>query len=391
MTAKALSELYFGGKRPGVEFWQQVEDLNEEERNSEKDSNLLRYPNILSTPRVKLSDANLQRIRNDLARPDSTSNRREQLFSGPIPPAPCDFREGTLFAMIYPNLIEIRHLDLLKLWRIRLALADGRIDDALTVYRSMERVNRSLHRETFQIGGLVWLATENLRLDGLEMLLESGRLTDGQLREISTELTRIEPVIPQIRERALYGEAVSMIDLCDSIATGVLFDDQEPKPVPLRVLRGYFPQFWWFCLREKAEIVRQLNIPDFSHISSNSSNPSILGEMHIPGLKWASKRFDELAARVRGMRALIAAELWKREHGNYPDMLPGLPEDPFTGKPLLYRKGESRIQVECFSYNPKTENWNCRTEKHTVPAIQVWSPAAGDDGPRNRTRAIRKL
>jgi len=393
ITAKALGEFYFGGEQPGMGFWQRVGDLNEEESNSKKDSNLLKYPNILSTSRVKLSDADLQRIRNDLDRPDSTSNRREQLFSGPIPPAPCDFREGTLCAMALPNLTAIRHLGIQKLWRIRLALADGRIDDAVAAYRCMERINRSLHRETFLIGGLVWLSTENLRIDGVEMLLESGQLTDGQLREISTELAQIEPEIPRIQERALYGEAVSMIDLCDSIATAQLFDDRlkRLKPVPALVLRYYVPQFWWLCLREKAETTRQFNVPDFSCISSNPSDLPILGEMFLSSLASISVRFNELTARVRGMRALIAAELWKREHGEYPDTLPSLPEDPRTGKPLLYRKGESRIQIERFHYNPKTENWDSRMEERTVPAIQVWSPAAGDDGPQNRTRAIRKL
>ena len=391
ITAKALGELYFGGEQPGTEFWRRAEDLKEEDWKSERDSNFLTYRNLLSSPNAKLSNADLERFRNELNRPDSTSNRWEQLFSGSIPPVPCEFREGTLYAMIQPNLTAIRHLDLLKLWRIRLALADGRIDDAVAAYRCMERVNRSLYRETSLTGGLVWRAAENFRLDGVELLLESGRLSNDQLQNISAGLIPVESEIPRMLERSLYGEAVSSIDMCDSIVTGMLFDDQELKPVPLRVLRYYFPQFWWLFLREKAMVARNLKIPDFSRPPANSSDQSILAAILLTDPKWVTKRFEELAARLRGMRALIAAELWKREHGDYPETLPALPEDPRTGTPLLYRKGESRIQVERFHYNPETENWDSRMEERTVPAVQVWSPAAGNDGPQNRTRAIRKL
>lgn len=239
---------------------------------------------------------------------------------------------------------------------------------------------------------MVWITVENQRLNGVEMLLESGRLTDGQLREISTELARIEPAFPQFLERIQYGNAVEKIDICDAMVSGTIpakFHGRL-KPVSVRVLRYYFPQLWWLCLREEAVIARNCNIADFSHSSMTDSNQSILGDVVLPGLRLVRTQFAELAARLRGMRALIAAELWKREHGEYPDTLPDLPEDPFTGKPLLYRKGESRIEVERFHYNPKTENWDCRTEKLTVPAVQVWSPAAGDDGPKNRTRALRK-
>ncbi len=393
MTAKALGEFYFGGDRPDAEFWRRAQRLREEDWKTESASGTSLYYAVISYPDAELSDAGLHRFRGYLENSNSTATRREQLFSGAIPPPSSEFKEGMLYAIDCSYLSDIRSFNNRHPWRIRFALADGRTDDAVAACRCIARVNHFLCRETFLVAWLAWIGGENRYLDGVEMLLESGQLTDGQLREISTELAPIEPEISQTRERVLYGEAVSMIDWCDSIATGQLFDDlcKGFKPVPLRTLRYYFPQFWWLCLREKAEIARQFNIPDFSHISSNSSGQSILWAMYLPALSSIGKWPKGLAARVRGMRALIAAELWKREHGEYPETLPALPEDPHTGKPLLYRKGESRIQVECFSYNPETENWDYRAEERTVPAIQVWSPAAGDDGPKNKTRAVMKL
>jgi len=388
VTTEALGEFYFGGNQPDTEFWKQEQRLRIDDHPGTS-----AYDTVLSSPNAIFTDANLRKFRLYLERPDSTAAQWEQLFSGSIPPPPMKFKEGMLYEINSSHLFDIWKFNCLQLWRIRFALADGRTEDALTAYRRMEHVNRSLLREIFFDGGMVWLEIENLRLDGVEMLLESGRLTDGQLREISTELARIEPEFPRFQERIQYGNAVEEIDLCDAMVSGVISPrfHEWLNPVPVRVLRYYFPQFWWLCLREKAIIARTLNIADFSHRSAKNSNQSILGDMVQSGLNSVGNRFDELAARVRGMRALIAAELWKREHGNYPDPLPDPPEDPRTGKPLLYRKGESRIEVERVSYNPETKYWDRQTEERTVPAVQVWSPAAGDDGPRNKTRAILRL
>lgn len=393
MTAEALGEFYFNGDRPDAEFWQRVQRVSDEDWKTESASGTSLFYAILVSPKAELPDADLRKFRDYLKNTNSIASQWEQLFSGFIPPPPNEFKNGMRNAIDCSYLPDICFFNFMQPWRIRFALADGRIDDALTAYRRMEHVNRSLLREIFLNGGMVWMKVENQRLDGVEMLLESGRLTDGQLRKISTGLARIEPEFPQFQERIQYGNAIEKMDICDAMVSGVMparFSGGL-KPVPVRVLRYYFPQFWWLCLREKAIIARNCNIADFSHSSMKDSNLSILGDVVLPGLRSVRTQFDELAARLRGMRALIAAELWKREHGKYPDTLPGLPNDPHTGTPLLYRKGESRIQIERANYNPETKYWDRLTEERTVPAVQVWSPAAGDDGPQNRTRAIRKL
>ena len=393
MTAKALGELYFGEDQPDAELWKQAQRLREDYWEAENAYGTSLYYAVLLYPDAELPDAELRRFRGYLETSNSTATRWEQLFSGVIPPPPSEFKKRMLYAIDCSYLSDIRHFNYMEPWRIRFTLADGRIEDALTAYRRMEQINRSLLRGIFFDGGMVWMECENLRLNGLKMLLESERLTDGQLREISTGLARIEPEFPRFQERIQYGNAVEEIDLCDAMVSGVMSPrfHEGLKPVPVRTLRYYFPQFWWLCLREKAIIARDLYLADFSHRPAKDCNQSILGNVVQSGLNSVGKRFDELAARVRGMRALIAAELWKREHGNYPDTLPGLPEDPFTGKPLLYRKGESRIAVERFSYHTEAKYWDRLTEERTLPAIQVWSPAAGDDGPRNRTRAVMRL
>lgn len=384
MTATALGELYFGQDRPDAEFWQRAEKLK-------TDSQYLFQ--FLDSPLMELSDADWQSWRDRLEQKKPGAAEWEELFSGSIPPIPREYRKGQLFSILIPNLRFIRKFNQIAMWRIRFFLADGRIADAVTAYRNMERVNRSLLREPHLLSGLVWLSAENLRLDVVEMLLESGKLTDKLLREISFGQEEVEGEIAPMQERSLYGEVVMELDLFDGMANGAAFQTTEEKikVLNLNAIGIFFPQYRWGNLREKSELARHLNVADFSDIASYSCDMPMLCRTLLPALRCSSARFEELAARLRGMRALIAAERWKREHGEYPDTLPDLPEDPFTGKPLLYRKGESRIEVERANYNPETKYWDRLTEERTVPAVQVWSPAAGDDGPQNRTRAIRKL
>lgn len=393
MTVTALSELYFGQDHPDAEFWRRAEKLKSELEHAGFETDSRTLFQLLNSPKMELSHADWRSWHDLFEQKESGMAQWEELFSGSIPPIPREYRKGQLFSVLMPNLRFIRTFNQIEMWRIRFALADGRIADAVTAYRNMERVNRSLLRESHIIGGLVWLSAENLRLDAIEMLLESDRLSDIQLREISFGLERVEDEIAPMQERSLYGEAVMGLDFLGGLATGAAFETTGKKirVLNLDAIGIYFPQYRWGNLREKSALARHFNVADFSGIVSYSFDMPTLCGLLLPALQCSSAKFDDLAARLRGMRALIAAELWKREHGEYPDTLPSVPEDPRTGKPLFYRKGESRIQVEHFTFNRDTGNWDSKTEELTVPAIQLWSPAAGDDGWKNRTRALRKL
>ncbi|MBR4663263.1 MAG: hypothetical protein IKO93_05260, partial [Lentisphaeria bacterium] len=63
----------------------------------------------------------------------------------------------------------------------------------------------------------------------------------------------------------------------------------------------------------------------------------------FPHSQSADKKIMVLTVWYRAMRALIGVELEKRQTGKYPDTLANPPVDPFTGKPMLYRKGRITI------------------------------------------------
>ena len=88
----------------------------------------------------------------------------------------------------------------------------------------------------------------------------------------------------------------------------------------------------------------------------------------------AGNRFYALTARARGMRVLIRAEKYRREHGEFPKTLPDLPEDPFTGKPLVYEIGKAEV-LETVWKKPVSSSADEVTT--TVDAVSVRSPVEG--------------
>ena len=97
------------------------------------------------------------------------------------------------------------------------------------------------------------------------------------------------------------------------------------------------------------------------------------------------------------MRALIGVELEKRRTGKYPDTLANPPVDPFTGKPMLYRKG--RITVNDPVWLPERKRFDNKAVRHVegveivsagpnrnndVGARMIFKQATAIDGPDGR-------
>ena len=106
--------------------------------------------------------------------------------------------------------------------------------------------------------------------------------------------------------------------------------------------------------------------------------------MLIPVLKPSGNKFHGLTARVWAMQALLKAEAYRREHGDFPETMSDLPTDPFTGKPMLYRYGIAEISEYVLTVNEDDETHEtCELEPQTRQAkvVQVWS--AGPNGVDN--------
>lgn len=75
--------------------------------------------------------------------------------------------------------------------------------------------------------------------------------------------------------------------------------------------------------------------------------PKLLSGLLMPAMDKAAKKFASMEARRRCALTALAVERYRLEHGNelpgelsalVPKYLPGVPEDPFDGKPIRFRR-----------------------------------------------------
>jgi hypothetical protein len=305
----------------------------------------------------------------------------EKRFENPPPLPERVFKTGELAGMLLPELRYYRLLCRLERWQLEFALQNKDVPEIKRVLRRLDIITAASSREATLIGGLVWIACENIRLDGLERLLESNLLSDADWRNISAELEKTESQVPVIHERALYSEAIFDLDFFEMY--------KRPKiarnvTVPVQSFRWIFPQLWWQFALDKAALMKNFNVTDFTHMRDMPKSPFFMCNMLLPALQNAGYKFYALTARIRSMRTLIAADEIRRTRGSFPETLENLPLDPFSGKPLQYRKGDVRREVLHCAQSP--DDGNRIFEERliiTAPAVQVWSVGANkldDDG-----------
>ncbi len=381
MTAEALAECYFHGRKPDAAFWDRWEKSYDAVDPFKEEEN---YAFYYSEPNLMLTSAGrMKQWRNHFEEYSEALKAWEAQTVNPLPPRPRHYQTGKLIGICLPELNWIRQFNRLQLWRIYFALADGRIDEALATERRMKRSNQYLQQDSISISLRVWIVCEKFRLSGIEMMLESGKLPESVLHRLSAELAEQEKAISPRLEQVLYCEAVQALDFCKFIQAGwylIESDIRDTPPVVPGKLRCFVPQLWWYFRREMAELLRICNIPELHHAGTKQRyrSPGILASMIAPNYTVTRNLFLRLTARLRAVRGLIQAELYRRKHGDWPESLPDLPLDPFSGKPLLYRKGECLQKFNRIDSEPPHR---ILPEIHSIPAIQVWS--VGPDGVDN--------
>ena len=300
-----------------------------------------------------------------------------------IPPLPLyELIPGRLVSQMLEPLQSCRNFENLELSRMRVALKRKDKNEAMSAYRRMANCTANLQYTPFLIGGLVWLSAENMRLDAMERLLESRLLTEEDLQRLAADLVALEERIPVIHQRSMYAEAVFSQDVLWGMETGKAEYDVN---IAFVQLRWFYPQLWFQAALDKEQMLKVYLAKDFNSMDDYiKHNAYILSRMLIPVLKPSGNKFHGLTARVRAMQALLKAEAYRREHGDFPETMSDLPTDPFMGKPMLYRYGIAEISEYVLTVNEDDETHEtCELEPQTRQAkvVQVWS--AGPNGVDN--------
>jgi hypothetical protein len=387
LTAEALAAWYYAGRQPDAGGWARQKErhraLMEKVRPAFGEN--YRYART-----IQLTPAEKVRHVAELAAMTPELNAFDYWMDQGIPKYPLNFQPGMLLTEDLPYLRVIFDAARINGWRLRLALEAGDRAAALAAWRRIGELGDDFQSgEVFLIGQLVAVAVENLHLDGLELLLESDRLGDDELRQAAAECKAVEERLDVMMERALYGEAVLGYDLLEGVFFGSVFTaamlrdlrlTPDFSPLAPERIRFFCPYLWWFLRRDEARLLEAYHVPRLDQISDRvDSSAAVVRWMFIPGMNTAGKRFIMLQARLRAMRGLIAAELYYREHGRYPDRPDVLPDDPFGEGPLRYRVGEAEFTVMLPASSKAPDYPAAPFEKKvTVPAVQVWS--VGPDG-----------
>lgn len=390
LTTKGQESLYYAADaRFDTAFWNRIEAAYGDDKITESQ---------MGPSRSVFTGEQLAGIRAEFDRNNAALTAWEKDFSGPLPLMEHKFQQGELFSILLPNLGLIRKFNRFELWRIRFALADGDLETALAAYARIGQTTKVLGQEVFLVSGMVWLQCVAMQLDAMELLLESGRLSDVQLRQLAETLNRTDTEIPKIQKISNYGEAVWLLDLAEMYNTGrgrelIAFSPyNDIRPPSWNSVALFVPQIrWWRGLDEWDMLHKFVMLSNGNKNDFYLDKPFLLAHF-LPALDLVSKRFSAISVRLQAMRALIDAELYRRKHGDFPETLENLPRDPFGNGPLRYRKGECMFPKakELLSSHIVPKD----LELVPVPAVQVWSVGTDgqdDGGTGDDIRAVMRI
>ena len=336
-SASDVTAFYRNGRKVDADFWKKVEAVSDAVEKNWKDFDS-RGP-ISSSPECIYPPEVLKEF--EILMSNSASLRElETLFDGPLPARKITYETRYMGAVLLPELNWIREFCRWELWRIRFAAERKDLPGAIDALKRMEfALDYLVNKPSSLIATLVMMGCERYRMQGMEVLLSSGIVTEPVLKQWQSGLERADRKIPQLNFDCLYLEAAMMEDTCQSIAHGGdFFGARNPSIYKLRWL---YPPMWYYCAKDRYNLLRHFQVRKFGEMPDVKHKYGLPAD--YPVSDQTQQKFDRLSAMYRTMRALIGVELEKRRTGKYPDTLANPPVDPFTGKPMLYRKG--RITV----------------------------------------------
>ncbi|MBE6372164.1 MAG: hypothetical protein E7055_08840 [Lentisphaerae bacterium] len=249
----------------------------------------------------------------------------------------------------------------LEWWKIVFLLEKNDPAEALKVLHRMENALEFYRRNPINMHELLW-NDAHCRLNVMELLLADGRVPDPELKRWSADLEQREKEIPERERLSIYMHTVRINCLFYRLAHG-------DHSLPLYPLRWLYPPAWYY-----AELDRKMSLSRFRHnryskLPYSDYNFGIGRFYSNLPVQIMTRNSRTLTAKYRAMRALIGVELEKRRTGKYPDQLENPPVDPFTGKPMFYKKGKMPLLVKV--WNPALGK--LIPERREADGIAVWS------------------
>ena len=364
LTAEALGEIYFHGQQPDADFWTKLQETepdnllnqndtdqttDDDEVDTESDTKAKQkipwnavYAAMAGNPfGESISQEIIDRWKTGfLDRPETKA--WEALFEQPLPPAAREYSNAKpLIENMLPELKYGRILCRYESSRIRVALESKDFHEVEAALARMRNASDYYEHDTFLIGSLVWVACEAFQMNALAQIIDSAQPSDEWLRQLDQWLESREQKVGPLQRNGCYGEAITSFNILDTIWKGkTISDNGLLKPVNHRVLIWLMPQILYMFAEETKGLAEMHRI-GIEHGYRGQWSHGVLADTLKTGILSGEIKFKSIIAEYRIVRGLIAAELYRRQHGSFPQELPLL-QDPFKKQhqPLKYQYSE---------------------------------------------------
>ncbi|MCP4641494.1 MAG: hypothetical protein GY851_13715 [bacterium] len=261
---------------------------------------------------------------------------------------PVDLTAGA--AMLFPHNNQMREAARLLALETLAKAEHGDVPGALDAVKASVGLSGCLADEPLLISQFVRLACLGLAADAATHVIGHGTLTDAQLTELDTILKNAEPV---------GGVALALTgERCFFLSSVGLTGPKAGTPSVMTMVvgtaynaLGLTAMDQGFMLNEFEELIRIANLPadeQWAALKAHRDGRAepgrlmLLSQMLIPAVGRASESELRFTAELRAVRAAIAVERYRLEHGAYPDtaeeVAAQFPKDPFADAPILYKR-----------------------------------------------------
>lgn len=300
---------------------------------------------------------------------------------------PVDLSKGLVAFM--PDFENIRvSARLLKLEAI-LDAENGKPEQAVDSITSAFGLTRSLSKEPKLVSQLVRIACQSLAVSTLERAVNRTEFSDEQLADLSRTLVNADD--PCAMTRAFIGDRCEGLGIFKMPAAQIfpLLDMTSNRPHPLGALAITLYRFTGLAdmdaiiyLDLMSDYIKAIQLPSHQCQEAadavdarfdKTSRIHVLVHTIMPALSRCTTIDLEIAAQHRTARAGLAIERYRLAASKLPDTLAELiptymdtvPQDPFDGKELRYKKLETGFVVYSIGEDGNDDGGKERPRKRT--------------------------